>query len=542
MTQQYYVREEGELLGRLQWYVRWRLLSADNPLRLSCFRSNMSVRQEQIRQLRESNLVIHPFSKFRVWYQVYLVFLYGSVLGLKPFNAAFTRSVDYDTVSFFQMYITFLDLLCWIDILVNFCTGFEIQEKKMIELRIWYISKHYMFGPYFICDVMSSIPSAIMYSYEKHERQQSLHGILYILGMFKTVRYVSLITCLWRTAEYYNLMPKLGLFVACTVLTSFFIVHWMTCMQFAIPRLVKRFFREKSDRRSWIFQGNLFEKPLKQRYTHCFFRSSAQILGVNLYIYKMELPEEYVVTILTFFIGKVVVAFLWVILAVAIINSRYMNIKFSGLINQLEAYMIQKKLPTSLRSRIYQYFFYKYQNKYFKEEHINSLLSDNLKNEMTLHICQSLIKKVNLFSEMTSKEVKAIVDYLVPVIFLPNDVIIQSGTHPDAMFFINTGTVAVYTQSGKEFCHLQDGAFFGETDLILKSRFRKVTIIAVETSHLYRLDKIDFEKRLIANKKIMAKMVKNAEHQLRKILQVEEKYKAELFGAAFAVSTDNVSK
>lgn len=39
---------------------------------------------------------------------------------------------------------------------------------------------------------------------------------------------------------------------------------------------------------------------------------------------------------------------------------------------------------------------------------------------------------------------------LMPLIFLPGDTIIESGDDATAMYFISSGTVALYTHSGKE--------------------------------------------------------------------------------------------
>nr|CAI5856527.1 unnamed protein product [Callosobruchus analis] len=46
------------------------------------------------------------------------------------------------------------------------------------------------------------------------------------------------------------------------------------------------------------------------------------------------------------------------------------------------------------------------------------------------------------------------------------------------MYFINYGTVAVYTPSGKEMCHLDDGAHFGEISILFKER-RLGSVLAV---------------------------------------------------------------
>lgn len=143
----------------------------------------------------------------------------------------------------------------------------------------------------------------------------------------------------------------------------------------------------------------------------------------------MILPEEYSLAIFTYFVGKIVIAFIWIILAVAILNSKVMNIKFSEIMNQLEEYMRQKQLLLNLRNRILQYFIFKCGDKFFKESMISNLLSKNLKRDAGLHVCKSLIKNVSLFCQLNLLKISKIVNYLIPEIFLPHDVIVRARTY-----------------------------------------------------------------------------------------------------------------
>lgn len=81
-------------------------------------------------------------------------------------------------------------------------------------------------------------------------------------------------------------------------------------------------------------------------------------------------------------------------------------------------------------------------------------------------------------------------------IYLPNDVIIQSDTIGEAMYFISSGTVAVYTASGKEVCHLEDGNHFGEIALVYSDEKRVASVIAVEPSEIYSLTQQDFNEAM----------------------------------------------
>ncbi|KAJ8917993.1 hypothetical protein NQ315_011446 [Exocentrus adspersus] len=514
------------LLNNLHWTQKIRLVSIDNPLRYSYFRSHIAVAEEQIRQLKTSKYVIHPFSKFRAWYQLFLIFLYGSTLVTKALDTGFTLRER----SFYYYYTLSTDVMCWMDIVINFFTGYEIEGTKDIELRMWSIAKHYALGPYFLLDAISSLPKAIFYIVENdRSKRLGLLGTISLAGMFKLARLVSLIRCIKNSTEYFSVAGKGVLFLISSTVMTMTTVHWMACMQFAVPRIKHYFLKSTFDVRKklWYHQGdlNLYSRPFTEQYIHCFFKSTAYLLNIYLSVYPVNLPEEYVLAVVTYCLGKILIAFVWIILAVAILNSRYMNVKYAELTNQLEEYMAQKQLPVRLRNRIQQYFLFKYRNRYFKEDLIVSLLSNNLKSEVSLHICGSLIRNVALFSHMTTTEVNKMVDYLIPEIFLPNDTITQSGSHADAMYFLNSGTVAVYTRSGREIDHLQDGAYFGEIAILLKNETRISTVVAIEISHVYRLNKRDLRKYLLTNKKIMEKLMRSAEKKYHEIVRLEEEYK-----------------
>lgn len=76
-------------------------------------------------------------------------------------------------------------------------------------------------------------------------------------------------------------------------------------------------------------------------------------------------------------------------------------------------------------------------------------------------------------------------------VYLTNDVIVVAGGLGNCMYFIHYGTVAVYTSTGKELCHLKDGANFGEISLIFQDP-RTASVVAVTSCELFSLKRSDF--------------------------------------------------
>lgn len=75
---------------------------------------------------------------------------------------------------------------------------------------------------------------------------------------------------------------------------------------------------------------------------------------------------------------------------------------------------------------------------------------ENLRKEILLHSCRRLIENVTIFQDLHKDVLMTIVTVLKPELYLPDDVIVKTGTQGDCMFFLDTGTVAVYTPQGRE--------------------------------------------------------------------------------------------
>lgn len=67
-----------------------------------------------------------------------------------------------------------------------------------------------------------------------------------------------------------------------------------------------------------------------------------------------------------------------------------------------------------------------------------------------MHGCRKLVENVGFFKNLPLSLLVRVVSCLKSEIFLVNDVVVKASTPGDSMYFISTGTVAVYTKTGKE--------------------------------------------------------------------------------------------
>ncbi|KOX78249.1 Potassium/sodium hyperpolarization-activated cyclic nucleotide-gated channel 4 [Melipona quadrifasciata] len=114
--------------------------------------------------------------------------------------------------------------------------------------------------------------------------------------------------------------------------------------------------------------------------------------------------------------------------------------------------------------------------------------------ELILHNYLRLINSVELFKHLPDTVIVQLTNSLHSKIYMTGDEIVKAGTRGEALYFISSGTVAVYTMMGKEVCHLEDGSYFGEIALVMDTEHRIATVVAVETCEICVLHRHDFQR------------------------------------------------
>ncbi|CAH2013633.1 unnamed protein product [Acanthoscelides obtectus] len=520
----------------MRWF-NFISISKDHPESRNFFRSDFAIRQEKERHMHsKSYFIVHPFSKFRAWYEIHLLVLYTTLIICKPILVSFStsRSKPYfsNLPDLFKSSIFCMDLLSIVDIVMNFITGYPIRLERRIELDRSKIAKNYLFSPYFVCDVLSSYPMTLPYLANPDfcsGRCHTYKAIIALFMLFKIARLVTVVNLMDKVNDHLNLHLKGPMFLIACITVSLIITHWMACMHWGVSRIFRHYIRREdiNSSKSWIYITGAYRMPFSNQYTRAFLRSSACVLGVYVPVHKYG-EEEYVMFIFTYIVGKMLIFSVWAVLAIYILGTRSMNIRFLELINQIQAYTKLSNFPTDLEDKLLKFCSEKFNKKYFREESILGFLSEKLKNDVNRHFSKKLIGSTLLFKDLTANEVDQIVARLTPQIFLPKDVIIRAGDVPNALYIISSGTVAVFTRSGKEVFHLQDGDVFGEVSLVLKTQ-TMTTTIALETTQVYRLNKKDYMTYMAKNKLVTSKLKHWATTRAKNIDKLEEQYKKEMF-------------
>ena len=176
--------------------------------------------------------------------------------------------------------------------------------------------------------------------------------------------------------------------------------------------------------------------------------------------------------------------------------------------------MRYRKIPQAFRTRVHQYYEYRYRRKFFDEEEILKDLSKGLRDVshepsfltyvflfvftqgIISYNYKTLIQNTPLFQNANETFVTAVLTRLNIEVFLKEEVIIQSGTKGDRMYFISRGSVEVVTENDTVLNVLEEGAYFGEICLLTNDR-RTATVRALTPCDLCTLKKKDFEELII---------------------------------------------
>lgn len=499
------------------------LISESNPQSTEYFRSNAEILRMRKQHVLAETCMVHPFSMFRAFYEMWMTLVLVVIMFYMPADAAFDLyehpQGDNKKAHDFRPSNLVLNLLCIVDIVMNFFTGYPVKEKRIVVMEPLRIAKHYIFGLYFITDVVSSIPEPLNVS---HFTQR----IIASFGIFKIFRLPTLFFYTSRSAEFLKLKNTTILIVK-NLLITYAVFHWFACSQYMVPQIREFAFGNISNE-SWVYATSMHKAAFPSAYIRSVYRATGFIFCISFVRRDMKVWEERLLAIFTFLFGKVFVFYFTVVILQQLLNMRTLEVKYFETISQVKSYMSQKHLPMHMQHRLVKFYHYKYNNKYFKETSITSLFSDKLRGEVNLDICSKLVQSVNLLDRLPHKQLEQIVTSLKAEIYLPNDIIIKAGSVGECMYFLASGTVAVWTPSGKEVCHLQDGAYFGEISLVFKDKRRTANIVAIEICEVYKLDRRAFKNCFKANSSMLAALEDVARERLE-ITQMYEDVHKKLF-------------
>ncbi|XP_022080164.1 potassium/sodium hyperpolarization-activated cyclic nucleotide-gated channel 2-like isoform X1 [Acanthaster planci] len=475
------------------------------------YRSEKALKEEQQRQQHIKSFVIHPFSNFRWYWDLWMILLMAITLVILPINIAFFS----EQISL-QWSITncITDSFFMADIVLNFFTGIIHHQNEEVILDRKAIASNYLRG-WFLVDLPSSFPMDYFYLLFRGDSDFDETALKYraiklakILSVFRLLRLTRLLRYIHRLEEILNVEGEV-IRITNLVLVVLVMIHWNGCVQFLVP------FFQGFPRDSWVVISGLENASKWEQYSWSFFKAICHMLSIGFGQHPPQNLTEMWCATLSMMLGATFYA-----LFIGHMSTLLLSIDASGRIynekiSQVKEYMRYRKIPASTQKRVLRYYEHRYQRKYFDEDTILREQSAPLRKEIVQHHLRSLVKKAEFLSKGSPGFVIDIIEKLHFEVYLAGDVIIKAGTRGNAMYFIEHGTVKICINE-RVVGTLQDGDHFGEISLLIDER-RVASVVAASTCDLYRLAKEDFQDVLDENPEMHAIMAKVAKERLSKI-------------------------
>jgi len=179
-------------------------------------------------------------------------------------------------------------------------------------------------------------------------------------------------------------------------------------------------------------------------------------------------------------------------------------------IEKLRILIRSRRLPPQLQRKIRDYFTYIWQNRLgYNEGDFLAKLPENLRFDLNKHLKNEIIEKIDIFRGAGEDFIEEVAMFLEPELITPGDIIFEKGDVGGAMYFLVSGVLEVLDEEGNIINTIQNGQFFGEIALFMKTP-RTATIKSVTYSDLYKLKKEKFDTVISNFPKIAKKIKKEA--------------------------------
>ncbi|XP_035778139.1 potassium/sodium hyperpolarization-activated cyclic nucleotide-gated channel 1-like [Anopheles albimanus] len=546
-----------------------RLASDRHPSTRKHLKSTYQIQKENERLLHCFPFyIVHPFSRLRAYADIVTFVVMNLHLMLLPFAFSFLTFQAPHTSSLNRIESYDLEL-CFLlagEFLLKFCTGYVDQETFEIVLDPRRIVWRRLRPVCLLYDLALFMPYILLLEVF---RAWILDAGAEVCLAFVSLLYLSNIGRFHDSNRYFQVIPRtLGVpegrkRIIQIILNTVYVLHWTTCLGYIIPLLLKAHPSAVSTDQQHLLDvlRTLEEQPpmhrnlsalrtitdpfVRRRLTdihtnastsYRYFRSMMMTLRLGLAsCERTDLEQHFMyqwTMWLVMFLGWLWFNYVPVVLCRALDSPEMANDQYDRFLSNLHAYALNKRLSPQLERSLRENFATRFRARFFDESMIMGLFPRNLRSSIKMETCRHLVTSVDLFKNLPYSILADIVDCLQLEVYLEGDVIIAAGSYGDSMYFLATGTVAVYAMHGRELGHLSDGAYFGEISLIKRNQQRTANVVALEPCEIYRLPHEDFQSVIQPHTYLLNRIRKQAEQRLAAMKRKKDKmYRKKLIEA-----------
>lgn len=458
----------------------------DNYVIKSLFRSNYAVQQEIRRHYRSKYwYIIHPGSRF-AYYKAFLLFALIIIdLMLKPAIATFTGFKP-ERHRIMRAISVLLDVIMLTWCISNFFCGYVSSKTGTIVLDGKKIAKKYL-STYCLFDFLASV-SLNVYYFDESDNLTAMTHVARYLCLCRSIRLITLITRLKQYLEarnyvQYGLLPFLIIITAYT-LHIFTLLHYYLLHELLKTELIKE---------GWVNSitgkgTNILKKYLMSFWvTSRIFYNTGNLLSVTH-------DWEYLLNCLMLTVGHVNGLIITSMLLRIFQLSGISEMKYQTMIREVEDYSHQSNLPIKLKKKLMLFYERKYKGHYLSEVNIQESLTEAIKTQMKQYECHKQMKEILILQNLPQDVIFNIWLRSKHEFYLENDVVFVAEQTLDSIYFISSGSLALFLLNGTEFeRHIHDGDILGDMGYI----HNKKTLygaVAIEVTEVLRLPIEDLEK------------------------------------------------
>ena len=411
--------------------------------------------------------IIHPESRFKIFWELYILVLTVLVTIIAPLIVVFQFPLS-PALIVFDILVT---LSFTVDIAIQFNTGYMVRQEMVTDRKL--IARRYLRG-WFILDLLATIPFTWVFASNRFAGLNRVFRFFRLARLFK----------LFGSSKILNRAKSLS-FINPSFMRLFLLVFWILVAAHLIAC-------------GWIFIGGPTEFDSNgQTYLEAFYWTVTTLTTIGYGDITPVEPVQFVFVIIIMLIGAAIYGFIIGNIANIIANIDVAKSQFRERVETVDTFLKYRNIPGDLQKRIHDYYDYLWESRRGYEE--SQLLEDlptSLKTQVAFFLNQDIIEKVPIFKSASREFIRDIILNLQPVIYTPGDEVITYGEIGYEMYFISRGEVDVLNEDGSiTYATLTSGQFFGEIALLL-SMPRTATVRARVYCDLYVLDKDTFENIL----------------------------------------------
>lgn len=424
--------------------------------------------QEREKHIKTYWFIIHPFSLFTKYWQVLMVFVWLFILANDCFLVTFIHNLKKEGHPIVEWYIIthYTCIILLIDVLVTCLTGYIDIETKSVVLNPWRILFHYS-------RTWCIIDSITLFAFFKEVLEIKLCRFLRILYLYirllRLTKLAYISTHIKWITDKYKLTYNQYLLV-CIFIISFYIMHVSACTYVFIPNSIRQMGKKLniSQEISWVQRTRQIyqEKNIEFRTIYIYYWSMMQsIARFNfgaVIIFKPRRTDELILGMLFITLCYVVKVVTLYLLYSVLKTSYKSSLHFDIYESKLQSFLQLLKIPNHLQKKIIYYLNLRYANHIISDKIVKDL-SPSLQLEVSQQDSKDEIERSFLFKDMPKNIFEEISAQFELDVFIPNAVIFEYGDEADCIYYLSSGTIALYNKNGREEVHIVDGQYFGLT-------------------------------------------------------------------------------